>query len=163
MSPYNLGMDISIPENAGVLAYLTSRHPEKLLAAPAESAANPYYRLGSHPEIVEQLWNVLNSALPVDCRLIVCGTPALVQPATGVILALAMDTQYALCLPGGLAAEAGRRGARTETRWAGGSKTDVRQVFGEAWVFGRFLREESDWLGQSYAFFLKNTHRQETV
>ena len=146
-------MDLSRPENAGALAYLARRHPGAVPLAPPESVADPYYQLGSHPDIVERLWVNLNQALPHDCRQIVYGTPALVQPETGSLLALALGTQYNLQLPKGLAERAVRAGAQILTRWAGAATLDVRQEFGESWVFGRFLAGEPDWLNQAYRFF----------
>ena len=102
---------ISIPANQKALQYLTTRNPTAPLLAAPNSSLDPYFRLGSHPEIVEHLWKKLGPVLPADCRWIVCGTPALVDPGTGVLFAFALGTQYVLRLPPGLAAEAVTAGA----------------------------------------------------
>ncbi len=80
--------NISNPGNRRILEYLAARNPTTTLLAPPESSTNPYYNLGSHPEIVERVWKVLAGSLPLDSRCIVHGTPALVHPATGLLLGI---------------------------------------------------------------------------
>jgi hypothetical protein len=145
-----MNMEISIPANESALGYLKRRNPQALVLAGAESSPNPYYNLGSHPDIVERIWDRLGMDLPEDCRWIVCGTPALVQPATGILFAFGLGTQYVLRLPGGLAEEAVRLGLKTVTQWAGGRTTDLRRELGEDWVFGGFLDDETGWLQKAY-------------
>ncbi|MFC1817139.1 hypothetical protein ACFL0M_14660 [Thermodesulfobacteriota bacterium] len=50
--------------------------------------SDPYMEAGSHPEIVERVWDALGSSLPVDCRAIVYSAPAL------VLLAILLYDQY---------------------------------------------------------------------
>ena len=143
-------MDISHPANALPLAYLQRRGAHAPLLAPPDSSPRPYDGLGSHPDVVARVWDGLGRALPEDCRWIVCGTPALVQPASGMLLALALGTQYSLRLPGGLAAEATGRGWKTVTTWAGGSQLDTRLELGAEWVFGNYTDEELAWVRQAF-------------
>ena len=109
--------------------------------------------LGSHPDIVERIWKGIGAELDEDCRLIVCGTPALVQPITGIILAIALGTQYCLHLPISLINTALTAGASTTTKWAGGRVTDVAKEFGEGWIFGKWLKDEISWCQQAYKIF----------
>ncbi len=145
--------NISIPANQRVLQYLKHRNPDAPLLIAIEEARDPYYALGSHPDVVGQLWNVLGRALVEDCRRIVCGTPALLHPETGVLFAFALGTQYVLRLPGGLAEDALIRGLKTVTIWAGGSRMDTRHDLGEEWVFGGYLPDEITWLQKAYEIF----------
>lgn len=83
-------------KNLKVLEYLkkeNSGYP--LLVKPSEITVDPYFDLGVHPEIVERLWDKINSGLPSDCRMVIYGTPALAHPDSAVILALSIGTEYA--------------------------------------------------------------------
>jgi hypothetical protein len=136
------------------MAYLSNRNPgaAKVLL-PEESTRDPYMSLGSHPDVVERIWKEIGAELDTDCRLIVCGTPALVQPATGIILAFALRTQYCLHLPIPLIQKALAAGAPTTTKWAGGRVTDATREFGEGWIFGKWLKDEIGWCREAYQVF----------
>ena len=101
--------------------------------------------LGSHPEIVGRLWHGLARSLPDDSRCIVFGTPALVAPHSGLILAVAFGTQYALRLPPNVVRVAIASGAKIVTTWTSGGKTNIRELFGADWIFGSWLKEEQMW------------------
>jgi hypothetical protein len=147
-------MDISDPLNQKVLAYLSPRYPDlPLTLLPQESERDPYMHLGSHPDIVERIWKGIGSKLESDCRLIVCGTPALVQPETGIILAFALGTQYCLHIPNPLMGTALAAGAKTTTKWSNGLVTDAAKKFGEDWIFGAWLEEEIEWCREAYRVF----------
>ena len=137
-----------------MIAYLSNRNPDAALTlSPEESTRDPYMSLGSHPDIVERIWKGIGAELDEDCRLIVCGTPALVQPITGIILAIALGTQYCLHLPIPLIQTALKAGAPTTTKWAGGRVTDVAKEFGEGWIFGKWLKDEISWCQEAYKIF----------
>jgi hypothetical protein len=147
-------MDISNPLNQKVLKYLSLRYPDSpLTLLPEESKRDPYMSSGSHPDIVERIWKGIGPNLDSDCRLIVCGTPALVQPDTGIILAFALGTQYCLHLPNELVKTALAAGARTTTKWSNGRVTDVAKILDKGWIFGRWLEEEIEWCQQAYQVF----------
>ena len=140
------------PRNTQVIAYLTARGGTLgRLTEPPASPPDPYLGRGSHPDIVERLWNALNPCLPRDCRLIFCGTPALVHPACGVVFGLAIGTQYALRLPEPLLDEELTAGAHTGTRWSGGGELDTRRDLGPDWVLGAWLEAEPEWCRCTYA------------
>jgi len=99
--------------------------------------------LGSHPDIVERVWDSLSSALSGKSRCIVYGTPALIAPGSGVILALALGTSYALRVTPDAYAEALRRGAETSHAYrTDGVMLDLAKVFGPGWIFGSWRNEE---------------------
>lgn len=153
--PLDPGRSIAVaeahPANRGVLAHLRARTSEgaPLTARPGD-VPSPYLGLGAHPDVVERVWDQLGWALSEDCRCIVHGTPALVDPGTGLVLALALGTSYVLRiapadLEGSLAA-----GARTTHAFAGGGTLDLA-TFGPGWVFGRFAAIEADQLAAARA------------
>lgn len=147
-------MDVSHPSNKKVIAYFSNRNPDAVLTLlPENSTRDPYMSLGSHPDIVSRIWKDINPELGSDCRLILCGTPALVHPVTGVILAVALGTQYCLHLPVPLMETALASGVKTTTKWAGGHVTDVSREFGEGWIFGKWLKDEIAWCRESYQVF----------
>jgi hypothetical protein len=77
----------------------------------------------------------------------------LIQPKSGVILAIDNGTQYNLRLPGFLGAEAIKLGAETCTKWNAGDEMDAKLVLGEDWIFGAFLSEESNWCKKVYELY----------
>ena len=147
-------MDVSHPSNKKVIAYFSKRNPDAaLVLLPEESTRDPYMSLGSHPDIVSRIWKDINAELDSDCRLILCGTPALVHPVTGMILAVALGTQYCLHLPVPLMEAALAAGVKTTTKWSGGRVTDVASEFGDGWIFGKWLNDEIGWCREAYQFF----------
>lgn len=137
--------DISIPQNERVLAYYSPRLEKFPLLAAPDSVPQPYLTLGSHPDIVARIWDELGRTL-LGGRWIVSGTPGLVQPDTGVILAFACGTQYCLRLSGAQRAAALQAGAKTLTKWSNGEVLDAQQTFGEDWLFWAWLPQEEQWL-----------------
>jgi hypothetical protein len=138
------------PQNAKVLAFLAKRVPGSAVVVAFDAVADPYYRCGCHPDIVERLWNQLGAALPADCRCIVHGTPALAHPGTGVIIGVGIGTQYGLRVPAPLVRQAVQAGAMKSTRWSGGATMAIDAELGEDWVFGAWLAAESGWCDAAY-------------
>jgi hypothetical protein len=62
------------------------------LASPDE-VVRPYETLGTHPDLVARLWDELPAELPVDCRVVFYGLPALMHPTTGIVFGFAGGTQ----------------------------------------------------------------------
>ncbi len=143
----------SNPLNLAVLEHLRGRLKSTEPAAVPDSVADPYMSQGSHPDIVERVWDGLGSSLPADCRCLVYGDPALVQPQSGIILVFCLGTAYCLRLsPAGMA-EASRLGARRTTRWASGNITDTTRTFGPDWIFGSWKAEEARWCRDVYDLY----------
>ena len=146
------------PANARVLAYLAQRPRASAARTPAlpescapETVADPYMRLGTHPDIVQRLWDELDAALPARCRWVAHGAPVLAHPDTGVIFGLAGGTVYALRLPGPELAAALAGGAEQVHHFPANpalgieaSILDLREL-GPGWVFGRWDRAEPAW------------------
>ncbi|HEX7761201.1 MAG TPA: hypothetical protein VF459_16965 [Caulobacteraceae bacterium] len=65
--------------------------PPPPLGQGLEEVTVPVTGLGVHPDIIEQIWR-LDRALPLSCRWVVWGHPALVHPRTGVIFAVAIGS-----------------------------------------------------------------------
>ena len=110
-----------------------------------------YMHAGSHPDIVERVWNALGKALPAACRRVVCGTPVLMHPQSKVLLAVAIGTQYVMRLPSRLSHDGSPAGARTEIVWSGGSRLNVRDEFGHDWIVGTFSPAEEAWCAEVFA------------
>jgi hypothetical protein len=136
--------------NRGVLAYLApGREPADVsVVRPGEDLDT--WRLGAHPDIVEQLWTRLNAALPADSRALVADTAALMDPESGLILAVALGTQYAIRLSGAELAAAQDAGHATVHEFRTVGRTlDLGATFGPGWVFGRYDAREGGWLAET--------------
>ncbi len=153
-------MNFTLPANRKLLAYLEGR--EKGDCARERNPADvhdPYYTLGTHPEIVERLWDELGGALPAKCRWILYGRPVLVHPRTGAVFGFAGGSlTYALRLPEAERTAAITAGAKTVHRYPAypeltvpASTFDLAE-FGPEWVFGGWLKGEEDWCRAAYEF-----------
>lgn len=145
---------LQVPANAGVLRYLgrnaavDGRPPSQ---APGE-VEQPYLRLGTHPELVERLWDKLGGALPEDCRWVAHGWPVLIHPTSGVIFGFAGGTHaYALRLPAAERAQALAAGAATVHHYPASRALDLADV-GPEWVLGRWYADEPAWCLAAYHF-----------
>ena len=150
-----LPLDENHPANVRVLASLNARADRRgkkpgPIADP-RGVKDPYMNCGSHPDVVERVWNELSAALPADGRCLVFGTPALVHPRSGVVLAVCSGTAYCLRLPTGAA----RTRGQAVQEWTDGGTTDLSVEFGTDWVFGRYLPGELDAIREVYREFDK--------
>lgn len=136
--------------NARILTYFNLTVEDETALARWDVGPDPYIGSGSHPEIVERLWDRIGPALPEDCRCRVGRNPALAHPRTGLILALAMGTQYGLRLPLGALQLALDAGAKTTTVWGIKNHFDLSATFGADWVFGAWLKQELEWCRAAY-------------
>jgi hypothetical protein len=143
-------MNVQIPENEAVLAFLIRSHQGKIQLPPHQSTRDPYWELGSHPDVVERVWDELGTVFGQDSRQIVCGRPALVHPMTGVVLTIAWGTRYVLRLSEEMARKARDEGFKTVHMWSDGTKTDIESDLGPGWIFGQWSTEESILLRKSY-------------
>jgi hypothetical protein len=146
-------IDFTHPANRKLVAYFQSRN-EGCLERELDPATvdDPYYTLGTHPEIVGRLWDELGGTLPVSCRWILFYRPVLVHPASGVVFGWAGGTlTYALRLPPTEYDAAIRAGAKTVHEYPAypeinvrGSRLDLAD-FGPEWVLGGWLKGEEAW------------------
>jgi len=135
------------PANASLIACLSSfgRDQSGLASVDPETVSNPYYNLGTHPDLVERLWSALGGSLPVDCRWVLCGTPVLAHPTSGTAFGFAMGMPtYALWLPAQEMESALELGANRVHRYSNGLVLDLAQI-GDGWVLGSWTSEEVEW------------------
>jgi hypothetical protein len=146
-----LWLDQAHPANAGIIRSLCKKQTP-VVALP-QSVEDPYYYCGSHPEIVERVWDELNTALSADCRCILWGRPALVHPVSGVALALCYGTHYCLRLPDGVLEEALQSRCYSTTDWPRGGGTNIQERLGPDWIFGAWATQEPEWCRAVYDHF----------
>lgn len=148
-------VDPTHPANALAIRELRSLAPGARPVTPAAEAEDPYYECGCHPDVVERLWDHLGKSLPADARCLVYGRPALVQPESGVILAVCMGTSYAMRVPEEQLAAALAAGCTQTHEWGQGSGhvTDLVREYGPDWVFPGGAREQVEWCRQVYERF----------
>ena len=145
-----MNLDESHPLNRQVLRHCSGRRGQSPPVASPSDHPDPYRELGSHPDVVERVWEQLGAALPAEARVIVYGTPALVHPEAGVVLAMAYGTQYAFRVPDDLIDEARQAGCETVHTWSTGAATDLEQELGRGWLFGNYDDREMQWLLKMY-------------
>ena len=136
------------PLNRGVVAGMRRRRPDAALTEVPKSGPDPYFNRGSHPDIVERIWKQLGASFPPEGRIILLGSPALIEPVRGVAVAVAWGTAYVLRVPDDAIETAIARGCATTHTWGNKSVTDVEAEFGRGWLFGRFVDEEPGWVAR---------------
>jgi hypothetical protein len=140
-------------ENDAVLRYLRTRDPsERPHVEDPASVDDPYLSLGSHPDIVERIWGQLGAGLPPTARCVVLGCPALADPETGVVLALALGTTYALRVAPDDHAAALAAGLENSHEYGPPPRLfDAASTLGPDWLFGAFVNEEPGWVASAAA------------
>ena len=143
-----MNLDLTSSANRGVLQYLSRDQRQR--NRPAIEAWNTRskstWEHGSHPEIVEHVWESLAAGLTADCRALVYGTPALVSPRKGTIFAVALGTEYGMRLPPAEFASARAAGAELVHEYRTvGITLDLPARFGAHWIFGNFDPREPEW------------------
>ena len=136
--------------NTGALRYLGHGRPADEADTGPPTPEVDRWHLGTHPDIVEHLWDVLNAGLPADARRLVFDGPALVHPS-GVLLAAGVGTQYVLRLLPPERALAIQAGAEVVHHFRTvDTILDLAATSGPEWVFGRYDEREPGWLLDSY-------------
>lgn len=149
MSEPEQNLVLEHPLNAGVLAYL-GRDGDAPGVAPPDGHGDPYFGAGSHPDVVTRIWDELGSSMPRSRRCLVCGKPALVLRGSGLVVAVALGTAYAIRLSPPVFREALRAGAETEHRFSTvRTVLDLESTFGDGWVFGTWHESEPTWCASS--------------
>jgi len=145
-------MDIAIPQNQGVLEYLgRGEKSQRAILAEPDSVPDPFMGQGSHPDIVQRVWDELGAGLPKKCRRLVYGTPALVHNRTGVVLAICNGTQYNIRLTADDFRLAIALGASARTRWSNGEEMGSLVTLSADWIFGGWRKDEISWCRNIYA------------
>jgi len=143
--PLNLLVLRHLAQRARARATELGGEPAPAYASPA-SHPDPYQGAGSHPDVVERVWDQLATALGGRGRCLVHGRPALVEPVHGVVVALAHGTAYLLRVPDEALEGASRLGCRATRTWSDGTHTDLWAELGPGWLFGNWMKEESQWI-----------------
>ena len=146
---------IDHPANAGLRRYREPRYqrPGMPPLTFPDQVVQPYFTLGTHPDLVARLWDELPARIPVDCRVIFYGGPALMHPTTGIVFGFAGGTHtYALRLPDAERAEAVRAGATRVKHYPGGQPSFALDEIGEEWVFCGWFRGEEAWCRAAFEF-----------
>jgi len=117
-----------------------------------EALERPYDTLGPNPDLVARLWDELGRVLPVDCRAIFYGGPALIHPETGIVFGFAGGTHtHALRLPETERRQALQVGALRVRHYPGQPSFDLSEI-GEEWVFCGWYRDEEAWCRAAYDY-----------
>ncbi|MEM4248109.1 MAG: hypothetical protein QXH80_02485, partial [Candidatus Nanoarchaeia archaeon] len=124
-------IDTADIRNHKVLKYIGrgEKSLNPLIASP-DSEKYPYLSQGSHPDIVQRVWDELGAILPKECRCLIHDTPALIHDKTGIVLAICNGTQYNLRLTADDIREALDRGVSTKTRWTNGEEMNSQEILG---------------------------------
>ena len=145
-------IDANHPLNQGVLQYLgrVGKSLSPVIAVPG-SVTDPYMCQGSHPDIVERVWDELGGELHRKCRCLIYGTPSLIHNRSGLVIAICNGTQYNLRLTVGDFKTALSMGASTRNKWSTGQEMDSLIELGENWIFGGWRKEEMEWCQRVYS------------
>jgi hypothetical protein len=125
--------------------------PSPPLSQSLAEIADPWFGLGTHPDIVSHLWK-LDESLPQRCRWVFWGRPALVHPETGVVFAVGFGTiGYVMRLPPAILKEAANECAKIIVTGNPGQTFDIGPV-GTEWRFVTPAAPERDWCRAAYEF-----------
>ncbi len=112
---------------------------------------DPYYGLGTHPDIIEHMWK-LDGLLPQRCRWVFWGHPSLVHPQTGIVFAVGFGTiGYVMRLPQPILDTATSDQARVVVTGNPGQTFDISPA-GPEWRFVNSRAPEAEWCQAAYAF-----------
>lgn len=135
-----------------MLRYLARAAPDGVVSAARPPPDVDRWRLGTHPDVVDWLWDNVNGALPTDARYLLLGGPALVEVGSGIVLALGLGTEYALRLELADFKQALAAGLEVVHSYRSVDVTlDLAATFGPGWVFGRFDGREPGWVSAAHA------------
>lgn len=145
-------VDFSQPANRKLIAYLLGHSaPGRAAETNPRTVKDPYYSLGTHPDIVGRLWDELGAGLS-RCRWILYGRPVLVHPETGVVFGWAGGSlTYAMRLPDAERYAAVRAGAQTVHHYPAYPELNIAAsaldltAFGPDWIFGGWYEGEELW------------------
>ena len=132
--------------NQAVLGYLGqgSAPDEVEVRSPPDDVDT--WRLGAHPDVVDRLWHQLAGS--GHGQPVLAGhTAAVLDLRSGLIVAVALGTQYAIRVSDPWLATALEAGYEAVHRFGTVGRTmDLKATFGPNWVFGRYDEREPGWL-----------------
>jgi hypothetical protein len=125
--------------------------PDPPMSQPLDAVADPWMGLGTHPDIIEEMWR-LDDALPVRCRWVFWGGPALVHPVSGIVFAVGFGTVgFVVRLPQPLRAGAEPDCAAAVLKGNPGQTFDISAA-GPEWRFLRAKAPRMEWMRAAYDF-----------
>jgi hypothetical protein len=126
-------------------------NPEPPLSQSLDEVADPWFGLGTHPDIIERLWK-MDDTLPQKCRWVFWGRPALVHPDTGVVFAVAFGTIGIVLRPSPQAIEAA--GSQLSTVVQNGKRARAFDIgpAGPEWRFVLPGAAAAQWCRAAYDF-----------
>ncbi len=123
--------------------------PPPPLSQPLSAVADPWFGLGTHPDIIEAMWR-LDDTLPRRCRWVFWGGPALVHPDSGVVFAVGFGTMgYVMRLPEAIRATATEKQACVILPGNPGQTFDISPA-GPEWRFIRHAAPAAEWCRAAY-------------
>jgi hypothetical protein len=150
------------PVNANVLEALRAIAPGAPLESAVETADT--WQLGTHPDLVEYLWDTLGEQLASRSSRVVYAQPALAHPKTGTIFAFARGTgTLAMRLPSQQLRDAGRITGFGKTLTYP-STVLLASELGPAWAFIEPFSESAQlWILDAYDFATRLESAQEVA
>ena len=125
--------------------------PDPPLSQPLEAVADPWFGLGTHPDIIEVMWK-LDETLPERCRWVFFGRPALAHPRTGVVFAVGVGTLGVVArLAAAARAEATPDQAFAVLEGNPGQRFDISDL-GPEWRFIGPRAPKQAWIRAAYDF-----------
>jgi hypothetical protein len=125
--------------------------PNPPVSQSLSEVADPWYGLGTHPDIVEIMWK-LDDELPQRCRWVFWGRPALVHPEMGIVFSVGFGTiGHVMRLPPHVLESADPQRARTVVSGNPGQTFDISPA-GPEWRFVSLHAREAQWCRAAYEF-----------
>ena len=121
------------------------------LSQSLDEVADPWFGLGTHPDIIEAMWK-LDDSLPQRCRWVLWGRPALVHPETGIVFAVGFGTiGFVFRLPPDILEYADQQLASVIKRGNPGQTYDIAPA-GPEWRFVSPSPSAIEWCRAAYGF-----------
>ncbi len=131
--------------------------PNAPVSQSLDAVTDPWYGLGTHPDIIEALWD-MDDSLPQRCRWVFWGGPALVHPETGVVFAIGMGTiGIVLRLPPHVIASADPQLARVVQKFNRAPTFDIGPA-GPEWRLIAHEAPRALWCRAAYDFAAEVAH-----
>jgi hypothetical protein len=146
-----------------LLRTMRTANPDAKPVRTPDQGPDPYFECGAHPDIVEHVWERLGKRLPKDARCLLFGTPALVQPTSGVVLVICMGTAYFLRVPSARRGDALATGHLQSIRWSPREVMNLEKDYGEDWFVGGSEGDEVTWCTEAFAAFSDVKSRDEDM
>jgi len=131
--------------------------PDPPVSQSLDAVADPWYGLGTHPDIIEALWD-MDDSLPQRCRWVFWGGPSLVHPETGVVFGIGVGTiGIVFRLPPHVIASADPQLARVVQKFNRAPTLDIAPA-GPEWRLITHVAPRALWCRAAYDFAAEVAH-----